>query len=113
MLTRGGVNRGRRSGRGCQSRRLFHCVHALLVLVFLERPAVSFAVTFPVTVVTDHLCIKVRRKILLLVLALVPALLSLGFVLALVDSADVCWRQACQCVTGHDVSDLLSHKRIN
>ena len=43
---------------GCQTKRLFHCVHTLLVLVFLECPAVSFAVTFPVTVATDHLSIS-------------------------------------------------------
>ena len=53
-----------------QSRRLFHCFHTVLVLGFLECLAVSLAVTFPVTVVTDHLCIRVRRGILLLVLAL-------------------------------------------
>ena len=75
--------------------------------------------TFPVTGVTDHHCIRVRRGVRLLVLllvlvlalafalALALALLPLAFALALVGSADV----HRQCVAGHeDASDLLSHK---
>ena len=77
------------------------------------------------TALTDHLCVRVRRGILLLVLlalAFALALLALAFALALlplaltltlVDSANIHRRQACQCVAGHDdASDLLSHNKV-
>ena len=93
----------------------------LLVVVFLTCPAVSLAVTFPVAAVTDHLCTRVRRGILLLVLvlgialALALALLPFAFCrrLAFEDSADVHRYQTWQFVAGHAyASYFLSYKGI-
>ena len=88
--------------------------HPFLSLVFLECPAVSLELTFPVTAVTDHLCIKVRRGIFLpvLLLVLALALLPLTFALALVDGADIHRCRACQCATAMMMLLISSHKRI-
>ena len=108
MLTRDGVTEGAAAAPGVNP----GACSTAFITPFLSL-SFSLAVTFPVTKVTDHLCIGVRRGFLLLVLALALALALALLPLAPVDSADVHRHRPCQCAAGHDdASDLLSHKRI-
>ena len=89
---------------------------AFTPFLFVEKSAVSLAASFPMAVIEECFSIRVRRGILVLVLAFALALafalllavaLLLAIALALADRTDVHGCRACQRVTGrHDASEL-------
>ena len=89
MLTRDGVTQGAAAAPGVNPGACSTASTPFLSLSFSNVLQSRLRVTFPVTAATDHLCIRVRRGILLIVLLLVLAL-ALASALALLPLACPC-----------------------